>query len=575
MTKYLFLISCCFLMSVISFFSSCNRTDVEFDILVTKGKIVDGTGSPWFYGDIGIIGDTIVAIGDLTGKSASKTIDAKGLVVSPGFIDLHTHCDDGLGRLDSNSNLNYLIQGTTTAVTGNCGSGTFEITDIKAKWENQGIGTNVVHLVGFGDVREAVIGKEPREATPGEIEKMKLLVRQAMREGAWGMSTGLEYIPDRYSDTEEIIKVAKVVSEFGGIYATHQRNEFDRVPEATKETIRIAEEAGLRVNISHLKVCRKNYWGMMKEVVNLVNEARSRGIYISADMYPYDKAGGGPIISITRNSGWSPFRLPADMKPFVGLREKMGDKNLTDTERKKLKEQYMDELAKALSDRSKREQIKKSVLNGSPDNPSPVALGGWDSYVVVAAEKNTPLIGTIISDLALEKKRSAFDIIADLVIEEPDLYLACGVMSEDDMKYAVKQDWLVFSSDGDAFPIIKRIKKAKYGHPRAFGSQARVIRKYVREENVLTLENAIIKMAGLPAQILKMKDRGQLVKGYKADVVIFDLEAVRDKATFADSHRYSTGTEYVILNGKISIEKGKYYGALNGKVLLLTENKEH
>jgi N-acyl-D-aspartate/D-glutamate deacylase len=196
----------------------------DFDILVLNGKIIDGTGNPWFYGDIGITADSIVAIGNLSGMAALKTIDAKGLVVSPGFIDMHTHCESGLSNPDSKANLNYLTQSVTTVVTGNCGSGPFEIAEVKAKFENQGIGTNAVPLVGHGDVRRAVMGVEPRESTPEELEKMQTIVRQAMKEGAWGMSTGLEYIPGRYSNTEEVIALTKVVSEFDGIYSSHQKN---------------------------------------------------------------------------------------------------------------------------------------------------------------------------------------------------------------------------------------------------------------------------------------------------------------------------------------------------------------
>ena len=554
-------------------FSLAGCKSGKFDILVKNGKIVDGTGNPWFYGDIGIIGDTIAEIGDLSGKTAAKTIDAKGLAVSPGFIDIHTHCDGGLGRPDANANLNYLIQGTTTVVTGNCGDGTFKIAEIKDKWEKQGIGTNAVHLVGFGTVRSSVMGVEPRDATPEELDRIKEIVRQAMKEGAWGMSTGLEYIPGRYATTDEIIEVTKVVGEYGGVYASHQRNEFDRVPESTQETVRIAEETGVRANVSHFKVCRKNYWGKMKEAVKVINEARTRGIYVVADMYPYHYASGGRILPIASNSGWAPFHLPDDMEPFAELRKKMRDRDLPDSEREKLREQYVDELAKALADKSKREQIRKSVLEGEPHRPSAVALAGWDSYLVTVAEKNTHLIGKILSDIAKEQKRDPFDLAADLAIDEPDLYVACGVMSEDDMKYAMKEDWLMFSSDGDASPILKETDVPRIGHPRAFSSQARVLRKFVREENVLTLENAIKKMTSLPASFLQLKDRGLLMRGYKADIAIFDPETVRDNATHSDARQYSTGTEYVIVNGNVSIENGEYDGALNGKLLLLTENK--
>jgi len=554
-------------------FSLAGCKSGKFDILVKNGKIIDGTGNPWFYGDIGIFGDTIAEIGDLSGRTAAKTIDAKGLAVSPGFIDIHTHCDGGLGRPDANANLNYLIQGTTTVVTGNCGDGTFKIAETKDKWEKQGIGTNAVHLVGFGTVRRKVMGLEPRDATPEELDKIKEIIRQAMMEGAWGMSTGLEYIPGRYATTEEIIEVTKVVGEFGGVYASHQRNEFDRVPESTQETIRIAEETGVRANVSHFKVCRKNYWGKMKEAVKVINEARTRGIYVVADMYPYHYASGGRILPIAGNAGWAPFHLPDDMEPFAELRKKMRDRDLPDSEREKLKEQYVDELAKALADISKREQIRKSVLEGEPHRPSAVALAGWDSYLVTVAEKNTHLIGKILSDIAKEQKRDPFDLAADLVIDEPDLYVACGVMSEDDMKYAIKQDWLMFSSDGDASPILKETDIPRIGHPRAFSSQARVLRKYVREDKILTLENAVKKMTSLPASFLQLKGRGLLMKGYKADIAIFDPETVKDIATHSDARQYSTGTEYVIVNGKISIENGEYDGTLEGKLLLLTENK--
>jgi N-acyl-D-amino-acid deacylase len=562
----------CFILLAISSTYSCDQTAASYDILITNGVIIDGTGNPGFAGDIGIVGDTIVDVGDLSGKKAAKIIDAGGLAVSPGFIDMHTHCDSGLGQIDSNINLNYLIQGTTTVVTGNCGDGTFKVAEIKKRWEGQGIGTNAVHLVGFGTVRNEVMGVEPRDAMPEELEKIKEIVRQAMEEGAWGMSTGLEYIPGRYAATEEIIEVAKVIGEYGGVYASHQRNEFDRVPEATKETIRIAEEAGVPANVSHLKICRKNYWGKMEEVVDLINEARARGLNIVADMYPYHFASGGRILPMVRNAGWAPFHLPSDLEPFAELRKKIRNRDLPDSEMKKLREQYIVELKEALADKTKREQIRKSVLEGGPHKPSSVALAGWDSYLVTVAEKNKHLIGKILSDIAKEQNKDPFDLAAELVIDEPDLYVACGVMSEDDMKYAMEQDWLMFSSDGDAMSVLKDTDLPRIGHPRAFGSQARVIRKYVREENVLTLESAIKKMSFLPASFLQVKDRGLLKKGYKADIVIFDPENVKDQGTHSDARQYSTGTEYVIVNGMVSIEEGKYNSTLNGKLLLLTEN---
>jgi len=568
MTKRLIPIVFCFFLMAIFLLSSCRVTtpdEGDFDILITDGKIVDGTGQHMFYGDIGIKGDIIAEIGNLEGKKAAKIIDAKGMVVSPGFIDIHTHCEDGLSDPDAKANLNYLIQGTTTVVTGNCSYGTFEVAKTKELWEKQGIGTNAIHLVGLGDVRKAVLGVDPREPIQEEIEKMQAMVRKAMEEGAWGVSAGLEYIPNRYASTEEVIALTKIAAEYGGVYSSHQRDECSRVPEATKETIRIAEETGIRVNVAHYKVCGKSNWGMMKEAVAVINEARVRGIQITADMYPYDKAATGYLRSV--------FLIPKDMEPMAGLQKKMRDKSLPEEERQKQREQYNDEVIKALKDNEKRAQIKTLTETGYPHDPGPIVLWGWDSIAVMVADKNSHLIGKIISDLAQEQDRDAFDIAADIVIDDPDAYQSGGVMSEEEMKYAIKQDWLMFSSDGVASPIVTEEDRPRNGHPRSFGSQARVLQRYVREEKVLTLEEGIKKMTSLPASFLQLMDRGILKKGYIADIAIFDPDAIRENATYADARQYSTGTEYVIVNGKIGIENGKYTGGLHGKLLLLTENK--
>ncbi len=556
------------LIVVMFSFAMCSKIGAgKYDILIKNGEIIDGIGNPWFHGDIGIKGDTIAEIGDLSGKTAVKTIDARGMAVSPGFIDMHTHCDDGLNRSASSANLNYLIQGTTTVVTGNCGgSVSLKVAETKKKWEDQGIGTNVVYLVGFGTIRRSVMGEEPRKAKPEEIEKMQAILRQSMKEGAWGMSTGLEYIPDRYADTEEVIELTKVVDEFGGIYTSHMRDESTRIIEAVEETIRIGEETGVPVNIAHFKVCGKDIWGLIKDAVKVVNDARARGIYITADQYPYvQSAPVGPIMSIPN--------VPEDMEPLAKIRKKMRDRNLPDADREKLREQYVDELKKALSDKSKKEQIKKLTLEGLPDDPSDIAMWGWHNYTILVAEKNTHLMGKNISDLAREQKRDAFDIVVDMILDEPDMLYSGGSMSEDDLQYALRQDWVMVSSDGGASPIKKKTDKPRRGHPRDYGSQTKVLRKYVREEKILTLENAIRKMTSLPASFLQMKDRGMLSGGYKADIVIFDPETVRDNSTYSDANQYSSGIEYVIINGKISIENGEYNDALNGKVLLLTESK--
>jgi N-acyl-D-aspartate/D-glutamate deacylase len=536
----------------------------SFDILITGAKIVDGTGNPWFYGDIGIKGDTIAEIGNLRRRPAKTTLDAAGLVVAPGFIDMHTHCDFTIGSPEAKANLNYLAQGVTTVVTGNCGQGTFEIAKTKAQWEKQGIGTNAALLIGFGTVRKAVLKVEPRDPTPAELEKMKEILRQGMKEGAWGMSSGLEYIPDRYSKTEEVIALTQVVGEFGGIYSSHMRDEAAVVCDAVKETVRIAQEAGVRANIAHFKVCGKNNWGLMKQAIALVREARARGVYLVADQYPYTKSAPfGPI--------WQIPVIPDDLKPLAEIRKKAEElyyKAGAEAEMKKIGEQYVAELLKALADKPSREKIKKLTLEGTPHDPSPVALWGWHNFTILLSKKHLELNDKNMVDLIAEKKRDGFEILADLIIEEPDIFYSGGAMSEDEVKEALKEDWVMVSSDGTSAALIGEGSEPATGHPREFGSQAKVLRKYVREDKVLTLENAVRKMTSLPASFLGLKDRGLLLEGAKADLVLFNPESVRDNATYTDSRKYATGVEYVLLNGKWGIEKGKFNGSLNGKVLL-------
>ncbi len=550
-----------------SFIILCKKGEERFDILIKNGKVVDGTGNPWFYGDVGIKGDTIVEIGNLKGKSARKLIDAGGFVVSPGFIDMHTHCDRELGEVDSNANLNYLTQGVTTVVTGNCGgSVSLKVLETKAKWEAQGIGTNAVFLVGHGNIRREVMGDEPREATKEEIEKMKEILRRAMEEGAWGISTGLEYIPGRYSHTEELIALTKVVGEFGGVYTSHLRDENDGIVEAIKETIRIAEESGARVNVAHFKVTGKNNWGLMEVAVKEINEARKRGVYITADLYPYvQSAPFGPI--------WSFVEIPNEMKPLAELKQKMRSGNFTPEEKEKLKELYLEELEKALKDESKREEIKKMTIEGLSHAPSSVAMWGWHDNTVMVSDKYPYFMGKNFIDIFEKVGGEPFDIIVDFILNDPEMLYAGGSMSEEDLRHALKQPWVMVSSDGSAMPIKGGEEKPVRGHPRCFGSFPKVFRKYVREEKLLSVEEAVRKMTSLPASFLQMKDRGLLLRGYKADVVIFDPDAIKDNATYVDSQKYSYGIEYVLVNGKVSLEKSNYTKTLSGRLLLLTEKR--
>jgi N-acyl-D-amino-acid deacylase len=549
-----------------------------FDLLITNAKVFDGTGNPWFIGDVGIVRDSIAAIGSLKGKPAATTIDAKGMVVSPGFIDIHSHSDNSFDSPESSANLSILTQGVTTVVTGNDGGGSFEIAKTKATWEKLGIGTNTLLLVPHGTVRDSVTGGEPRAVTTEELEKMKLIVRQAMEEGAWGLSTGLQYRPGRYADTEEIVALGKVVAEYGGVYTSHQRHEGRFMVEATQETIRIGKEAGLPANVTHIKAGGKNTaWGLMKEAVKVINKARAEGLSITADMYSYAEAGGGSLSSV--------FNIPQDMEPLAKLNKALRDRALPDEERESLRKRYNDELVKALSDPTRRERIRNLTAEGCPECPNYVMMFYWDSLCITRSRKNTQLLGKTLAEAADDRKREQvlkslfwsvsppvdpFDVAADLYIEEgEDLHVSGDWMSEDDMREVMKEPWLMFASDGSGQPLVPK----RPVHPRNYGNFTRVLRKYVREEKVITLEDAIRKMSSLPASFIGLKDRGLLLEGYKADLVIFDPERVEDKATFENPHQHSTGIEHVIISGKLSIENGKYNGALNGKVLLSTENK--
>lgn len=564
------------LLILISILSAQNHSqgEADFDIIIKNGKIIDGSGNPWYSAAVGIKGNTIAAIGNLTQRTAMDTIDARGLVVCPGFIDVHTHCDRGLGNPGTTANINFITQGVTTVVTGNCGSGSFQFAETCKQWEDIGIGTNAVMLVGFGTIRTAVMGVDVRSPTQEELDRMKSILRQAMTEGAWGLSVALQYIPDRFATTEEVIAMTEVVDEFGGVLNSHQRSEEVEVVAAVKETIHIGQETGVRVNASHLKASGKNNWGMLRDVASLIDTARDRGVYVTADLYTYPQCVYSPLVMV--------FNVPDEMEPLSKLvdmidyyyilrRMGISAEDYVKTGKPKpmprsvLLERYADTLADALNEDTNREQIRALTLEGAPDKLNWVPMFGWDSFTIVESKKHPHLIGRIISDIAREQGRESFDLAAELLIEEKnDLIISVFAMSEEDISFALKQDGVMVGSDSGAAPFRPGTK----GHPGSFGTFARVLRKFVREENLLSIENAIRKISSLPAQFLGMKNRGLVLEGFKADIVIFNPETVRDNSTYMDSHQLSSGIEYVLINGKVSIEKGRYNNTLNGKVLL-------
>ena len=533
--------------------------DDGFDILIANGRVVDGTGNPWVHADIGIVGDTIVAIGDLDGRAAATTIDATGLVVSPGFIDMHTHTDDGLGDPALSANLNYLLQGVTTVRPGADGYGTYKIADTKRQWEAHGIGTNAVMLAGHHVIRHEVMGQDQlRSPTAEELARMTAMVRQAMEEGAWGLSAQLEYAGfNVHVTTDEMIAVTRPVADFGGFYVSHMRDEAAGMLAAIEESIRIGQGAGVPVSITHIKATGRDNWGLMRDAVALINDARARGIQIVADQYPFLQ--GAPIDYIT-----ALIDVPRDMETLFALRRALEDS----TDRAEARRRFVEGLQAALTDPDMRQRLRQSTYEQRPDDPSAVARWGWQDFRIKVAVDHAHLLEKNIAELVEEQDRDGFDIVADLVLAEPDMLFAAASQSLDDMRHAMVQPWVMISSDGHTAPVTEPGEPPVRAHPRSFASQAIVLRRFVREEGLLTLEDAVRKMTSLPAQLLGMTDRGLLVEGFKADIAVFDPDTVRDHATYDNARQYASGVHHVIVNGQIGVRSGEFNGTRAGQVLL-------
>jgi dihydroorotase/N-acyl-D-amino-acid deacylase len=531
--------------------------DRPFDLVIIKGHIVDGTGSPWYSGDIGIRDGRIAAIGNLSESGRKRTIDASGKVVAPGFIDMLGQSETTIlvdPRLPSK-----IFQGITTEVTGEGGSIAplndaiieadrpgYEHYKITPDWrtfrqyfarlEKQGMGINLASYVGATQVRRMVLGDADVQPTAEQLEKMKALVRDAMHEGAVGVSTSLEYAPAPYAKTEEIIALASEAAKFGGIYATHMRSESDNVLASIDESLRIGREAHIPVEIWHIKVAGKKNWGRMPEVVAKINQARAQGEDISANTYAYP--------------AWF-NSMSAFIPPWA---HDGGDLKLIER----------------LKDPATRARIRKDM-----ETPSKDWDNEWDEIsgpqdVMIGVVQNPVLKkfqGKRLSDVAQDWSKNPMDTLFDLLIEDK-AFTSCAVfgMSEPDVALALQQPWVSVDNDSSGTSP-DGILGEEHPHPRAYGTFPRILRKYVREEKKLTLEDAIRKFSALPAQRMRFADRGVLKQGMWADVVILDPDTVRDLATFDNPNQLSQGMEFVLVNGVPVIENGKMTGALPGKVL--------
>lgn len=496
------------------------------DILITNGRILDGTGNSWFYGNVAIKDGKILKVGNTANITATKTIDAKGMMVSPGFIDVHTHIEED--EFKNPTANNFILDGVTTVVTGNCGSSNINIKKYLGQIDSLKPSVNVATLIGHNDVRKAVLGRANRDPNEQEMLQMVKLVIQAMQDGAVGLSTGLIYIPGTYSKTEEVVRLAKAASQYKGVYASHMRNEGDKVTEAIEEALHIGRTAQMPVQISHFKLSGQQNWGRSKETLPMIIKAREEGIEVTIDQYPYGA-------SSTSLSTLIPDEILADGQDSIVAR----------LNRPEVRKYVMDQMLASL----KKRKLKHF------------------SYPVVAYHRaDTTLNGKSIEEVNLikgrkHKAKEEAQTIIDLMIAGGASMVFHG-MGDEDIKRIMQYPFNMFASDAS-------IRQFNQGapHPRGYGTNARVLSKYVREEKVISLEEAVRRMTSLPAQKFGLKDRGLLREGFAADILVFNEKEVQDLSTYEKPHAYSKGFEYVIVNGQLVVAEEQHLGTRSGKAL--------
>lgn len=497
----------------------------HFDIIIKHGKIIDGAGNPWFYGDIGINNDKIIKIGDLSSNPAGKIIDAAGLVVAPGFIDVHTHIEGDEKKTPTADN--FIYDGVTTVITGNCGDSEVDIKRYFHFLDSLKLSVNVGSLIGHNDVRRAVLGEAAIAPNAAELKKMTGLVEQAMRDGAMGFSTGLIYLPGLYSKTDEVVALAKAAAKYKGIYTSHMRNESDKVFEAIAETIDIGRQANMPVEISHFKVGQPN-WGRSNEMIAMVEKARKEGLDVTVDQYPY-----------TASSTTLTVLLPD------WLQDGGRDSVLKRLNNPVIHRKVVDEMISDMK-RRKREH--------------------FDYAVVAHCDGDTTLNGKNIAQINILKGRAAtipneIETILD-VVKTGSTFMVFHGMSDADVENIMKYPLTMIISDSGIRQFGSGVP-----HPRGYGSNARVLAYYVRKKNLITLQDAVRKMTSLPAQKFSLHGRGLLQPGMYADIVVFDPDTVKDRSTFEHPHAYSTGFKYVLVNGALTVDNFKHTGARKGVIL--------
>ena len=507
------------LLATLVFLISCNKKEIQADFLIENGSIYTGTNTKPINGSVAIKGDKIVFVGEKKGISiqAKKVIDAKGLIVCPGFIDPHTHADRDLRKPDKSHNLPFLMQGVTTVVVGNDGNSFFPTKEFKELYKTHGIGTNAVLMAGHGTIRKLVVGRGNQKATAEELKNMQTLVQREMDEGAFGLSTGLFYAPGSYADTDEVIALSKVVAKNGGIYDSHIRDEGSYsigLIGAIEEAIEIGRQAKLPIHISHIKCLGVDVWQKSQTIINLIQDAKKEGIAVTANQYPYDASATG---------------LKAATVPRWA--ESGGHDSL-----------FI---------RYQQAELKQQILTETKAN---ITRRGGPNKLLIVKAADSLIVGKNLQEIAktlqIPSEKAVFE-----VIKKGEVRVASFNMNQEDIYNFMRQDWVVTGSDGNT------------GHPRKYGSFPRKYHKYVQQEKVIDIATFINGSSAKTAEIFKIPNRGQLKEGYFADIIVFDPNTYKDKADYTDAFQFSEGLQYSIINGEIVVENGKYLDKKNGRIL--------
>jgi N-acyl-D-aspartate/D-glutamate deacylase len=505
------------LLSVVA--SCCTAHSIAADLLLADGTIVDGSGREPFVGSVAVRDGKILAVGDVKNITAERTIDCQGLVICPGFIDLHNHSDHTILSEATRGAVCYVTQGCTTLVTGNCGGGRVDVGKFYEELADGGVGINIAHLVPHGSVREKVIGSVRRAPTDAVLEEMQRVAAKGMEEGAWGMSTGLQYVPSAYADTVELVAMSREIARHNGIYASHIRDEGDELLEAIEEVIQIAEQSGVPCHISHLKASKRRNWGKVRAAARIIEGARQRGLKITADQYPYT-ASSTSIMAML---------LPED--------EREGGQEAT-SERLKNPEEVA--------------RLRPIIAE---------ALEARGELMIATFPPKPAWVGKMIREVAAEESRDPVDIAIELLRDGDPQGVNFG-MDEADVRYVMTLPWVATASDGSS-----KVDDGTRPHPRSFGTFPRKIGRYAIQEQVVSLPAAIRSASGLPADILGMKDRGYVRKDLVADLVVFDPKQLEDRATYQEPFETSVGVRWVILNGEVAVADGVPQKVLAGRPL--------